>query len=71
MAPVLAERTFLSSQKVLLDGADLLNEDIIIWASLVTQMVKNLPAMHETGVRSMGWKDPLEKEMATHSSILS
>ena len=71
VAPVLAERTFLSSQKVLLDGADLLNEDSIIWASLVTQMVKNLPAMHETGVWSMGWKDPLEKEMATHSSILS
>ena len=32
-------------------------------------MVKNLPAMQETRVRSLGWKDPLEKEMATHSSI--
>ena len=40
-------------------------------ASLVAQMVKNLPAMQETGVRPLGWKDPLEKGMATHSSILS
>ena len=41
------------------------------WASLVAQMVRNLPAMWETGVRSLGWEDPLEKEMATHSSILA
>ena len=34
-------------------------------------MVKNLPAMQETRVRSLGWDDPLEKEMATHSSILA
>ena len=40
-------------------------------ASLVTQMVKNLPAMQETWVRSQSWEDPLEKEMATHSSILA
>ena len=40
-------------------------------ASLVTQMVKDLPAMQETGVRSLGWEDPLEKEMAAHSSILA
>ena len=38
---------------------------------LVTQSVKNLPAVQETWVRSLGWKDPLEKEMATHSSILA
>ena len=38
-----------------------------IWASLVAQLVKNLPAVQETWVRSLGWKDPLEKEMATHS----
>ena len=37
--------------------------------NLVAQTVKNLPAMWETWVRSLGWKDPLEKEMATHSSI--
>ena len=41
------------------------------WSSLVAQVVKNLPAMQETWVQSLGWKDPLEKEMATHSSILT
>ena len=41
------------------------------WASLVAQLVKNLPAMRETWVRSLGWKDPLEKGKATHSSILA
>ena len=40
-------------------------------ASLVAQMIKNLPAMQETRVGSLGWEDPLEKEMATHSSILA
>ena len=39
--------------------------------TLVAQSVKNLPAMQETGVRSLGREDPLEKEMATSSSILS
>ena len=34
-------------------------------------MVKNLPAMQETGVQFLGWEDPLEKEMATHFSILA
>ena len=34
-------------------------------------MVKNPPAMHETQVQSLGWEDPLEEEMATHSSILA
>ena len=41
------------------------------WASLVAQLVKNQPAMWETWVRSLGWKDPLEKGKATHSSILA
>ena len=41
------------------------------WASLVPQLVKNLPAMWETWVRSLGWEDPLEKGKATHSSILA
>ena len=40
-------------------------------ASLVTQSVKNLPAMQETRVQSLGWEDPLEKGMATHFSILA
>ena len=39
--------------------------------SLVAQMVKNLPAMQETWVRSLGWEDPLEEGMAIHSSILA
>ena len=37
----------------------------------MAQTVKNLPAMQETWVRSLGWEDPLEKGMATHSSILA
>ena len=41
------------------------------WASLVAQLVKNLPAMRETQVRSLGWEDRLEKGTATHSSILA
>ena len=41
------------------------------WASLVAQLVKNLPAMQETQIRFLGWEDPLEKEMATYSSILA
>ena len=41
-----------------------------IWASLVAQMVKNLPAMQEIWVQSLGWEDLLEKGMATHSSML-
>ena len=41
------------------------------WASLVAQLVKNLPAMWETCVPSLGWEDPLEKGKATHSSILA
>ena len=41
------------------------------WASLVSQLVKNLPEMQETQVLSLGWEDLLEEEMATHSSILA
>ena len=41
------------------------------WTSLVAQMVKCLPTMQETQVQSLGREDPLEKEMATHSSILA
>ena len=42
-----------------------------IWASLVMQRLKRLPAMWETWVRSLGGEDPIEKEMASHSSILA
>ena len=41
------------------------------WASLVAQLVKNLPAVQETRVQSLGWEDPLEKGKATHSTILA
>ena len=41
------------------------------WASLMAQLVKNLPAMRETWVQSLGWEDPLEKRRATHSSIVA
>jgi len=44
---------------------------LILGASLVAHTVKNLPAMPGTRVQSLGWDDPLEKEMATHSSILA
>ena len=41
------------------------------WASLVAQTVKTQPAMRETWVQSLGWEDPLEEGMATHSSMLA
>ena len=41
------------------------------WAPLVAQRVKNLPTMQETWMRYLGWEDPLEQEMATHSNILA
>ena len=41
------------------------------WASLVAQTVKRLSAMQETQIRSLGWEDPLEKEMAAHCSIFA
>ena len=41
------------------------------WASIVAQLVKNLPAMWETWVRSLGWEDPLEKAKATPSSTVA
>ena len=42
-----------------------------LWTSLIDQSVKNLPTMQETWVRFLGWEDPLEEGMATHSSILA
>ena len=62
-----ARRHFLSDLSILrswyLQG--------VLGASLVAQMVKNLPAMQETRIRSLGWEDPLEKGMVTHPSILA
>ena len=48
-----------------------MNKGQSLRASLVAQMVKNLPATQETWVRSLGQEDPLKKEMTTHSSILA
>ena len=45
--------------------------DILVWASLVAQRVKHLPVMRKTQVRSLDQGDPLEKEMATHSSTIA
>ena len=44
---------------------------MVQWASLVAQTIKNLPAVQETQVPSLGWEDPLEKGMATYSSIFA
>ena len=44
---------------------------LMVEKALVAQRLKRLPLMQETRVRSMGWEDPLEKEMVTHSSILA
>ena len=44
---------------------------VMLWASLEAQLVKNLPAVQEAGVQSLGWEGPLEKKMATNSSILA
>ena len=55
--------------------AHLLCQSLRFWVtfvtSLVAQMVKNLPAVQESQIRSLGWEDPLEKGMLTHSSILA
>ena len=48
-----------------------LNHLLNNWASLMAQTVKHLPAMLQTQVQSLGWEDPLEKGMATYSSILA
>ena len=53
------------------DLSTLISSRRIPGASLVAQLVKNLPAMWETWIRSLGWEDLLEKGKATHSSILA
>ena len=60
----------MGSQRVRHSSSDLAHTSTY-WASLVAQMVKNLPAMQETWIQSLSWEDPLEKEMATDSSILA
>ena len=48
-----------------------MNRDLSVVFEIVAQLVKNLLAMQETWVRYLGWKDPLDKELASHSSILA
>ena len=63
----------LPSEREKIFAKDISNKGLIskIWAFLVAQLVKNLPAIWETWVQSLGWEDPLEKGMATHSSVLA
>ena len=62
-----------AGRQMVLSGKTLQNSYVlyVLWASLVAQTVKNLPAMWETQVRSLGWEDTLEKGMVIHSSILA
>ena len=60
--------TDLSSQSIIINGS---NNFLTAWASLVAQLVENLPAMLETWVQSLGWEDPPEKGKANHSSVLA
>ena len=66
----LAQKLDLEPRTLLLETAFISNPTTILQSSLVAQLVRNLPAMWETWVRSLGWEDPLEKGKATHSSIL-
>ena len=52
-------------------GIDLIYLDIHKYMAYLVTLVKHLPALWDTWVQSLGWADPLEKEMATHSSILA
>ena len=67
----LIELRKISSLKFLLCSNKNWRGYFLTWASLVVQLVKNLPAMWETWARSLGWEDPLEKKKATNSSILA
>ena len=61
----------LKNEVLTLKRTNIVLKPFINGASLVALMVKNLPAMKETWVRSLGWEDPLEKGVATPSSILA
>ena len=60
------------NQKILAEWTKIQKSEGLEWwrTTLVAQVVKNLPALWKTRVRSLGWEDPLEKGKATHSSIL-
>ena len=63
--------SFFPSRLIFNLSFDLSRSNLIIWASLMSQMVKNLPAMQKICIQPLGQEDPLEKGMATHSSILA
>ena len=75
MNPLVWDKCYTLSSSVTMEDADSIKKERNSiwgnWASLVAQLLKNLPAVEETRVQSLGWEDPLEKEMATHSSILA
>ena len=74
MSPVLIDKAMLSKSLILfsVDEWSCVPSLLFTWGhTMVAQRVKGLPTMGETWVQSLGWKDPLEKEMATHSSTLS
>ena len=52
-------------------SVSLIGGSTMFWGSPVAHLVKNMPAMQESWVQSLGWEDPLEKEKATHSGILT
>ena len=61
----------VSAWRAILDSTDINKEDFSSHASLVAQLVKNLPAMRETWVQSLGWEASLEKGKAAHSNTLA
>ena len=63
-----AKLSYITGRKIRLSPG---LENLQVLASLVDQMVKSMHAVRETQVQSLGWEDALEKEMATHSSILA
>ena len=67
--PAMQETRFLGGKDCPQNGIDYPLQ--YSWASLVAQLVKNPPAMWKTWVRALGWEDPLEKEMAIHSSTIA
>ena len=75
MNPLVWDKCYTLSTSITMEDADSIKKERNSiwgnWASLVAQLVKNLPAVEETRVQSLGWEDTLEKEMATHSCILA
>ena len=69
MNPLVWDKCYTLSTSITMEDADSIKKERNSiwgnWASLVAQLVKNLPAVEETRVQSLGWEDPLEKEMAT------